>query len=332
MSRLWFFSRDERTHRLFRSSWHKAAQECGIAVRVVHRGFGFKNALKALRSFVSAGEQRRIVFGTSEICLYSPFSRCQDIWVFTGLGRLLLDEGWAARAIRAFLRRMHRGQQIVVLNPEDQLVIQQSIGAPADIINGEGYAFRSILSVRSTNETGTGLTFAYVGRLLKSKGVDRLVADFARHSKPSWVLKVIGDSDFANPDSVPAEDLHRLAQTSNGQIVYTGFQQDVRAALESVDVLISLSRREGLPFSVLDGIESGAFLVLSPVPGHLSFSGLPGVTFVEPAELGRFFEQIGSDPRKFLAFDRAARQAACERKFGQDTIVESIKHLFKPRA
>jgi glycosyltransferase involved in cell wall biosynthesis len=329
MSCLWFFSRDERTHRLFRTSWHRAAQECGIGVNVVSRGFGFKNALKAVRSFVNARKQRHVIFGTSEICLYSLFSHRQDIWVFTGLGRLLLDEGWAARAIRAFLRRMHRGQQIVVLNPEDQLVIQQTIGAPADLINGEGYAFRGISSVRPTNEMRARITFAYVGRLLKSKGVDRLVADFARHSNPSWTLKVIGDSDFANPDSVPAEDLQRLAQSSNGRIIYTGFQQDVRAALESVDVLVSLSRREGLPFSVLDGIESGAHLVLSPVPGHLSFSGLSGVTFVEPAELGRFFEQIRSDPHKFLNFDRAARQSFCARKFGQDTIVESIKHLFK---
>jgi glycosyltransferase involved in cell wall biosynthesis len=298
-------------------------------VHVAHRGFGFKNALKALHKFVSASKQRHVVFGTSEICLYSLFSHRQDIWVFTGLGRLLLDEGLVARAIRSFLRVMYRGQKIVVLNPEDRLIIQQSLGAPANIINGEGYVFRSSFSSRSSCETSTGLTFAYVGRLLKSKGVDRLVADFARHSNPSWTLLVIGDSDFSNPDSVPTGYLHNCAQSSKGRIVYTGFQQDVHVALESVDFLISLSRREGLPFSVLDGIASGAHLVLSPVPGHLSFSGLPGVTFVEPEALGRFFEKTGCDLHKLLTFDRAARQTACARKFGEDVIVESIKQLFK---
>ena len=330
MSHLWFFSRDERTHRLFRSSWHRAARECGLDVQVVHRGFGIKNAARAVGNFIAARGQRRIVFGTSEICLYALFSRSQDIWVFTGLGRLLLDEGRAARAVRAFLRLLHCGQQIVVLNEQDQMVIQQSIGAPAIMIEGEGYAFCKSQPNRETKELPLELTFAYVGRLLKSKGLDQLVANFAQYSSSSWTLKVVGDSDFSNQDSLTVAELQRLAQASKGRIVFTGFQQNVGAILKTVDVLISLSRREGLPFSVLDGIQAGAHLVLSPVPGHLSFSGLSGVTFVAPTGVGSFFEQILADPTRFLVFDRAARQSACERKFGQDTIVEDIKRLLTP--
>lgn len=324
MQKLWFFSRDERTHRLFRSSWHHAAEACGAAVQVVCRGFGASNAFAALRVFIGASGHRRVIFGTSEVCLYGAFSGKQDIWVFTGLGRLLIGNGLTSRAIRALLRFMYREQMLVVLNEADREVIQRAIGHNPVVLEGEGYRFPPTPMARPARQ---GLTFAYVGRLLKSKGVDQLVASFARHSRPDWTLMLIGDSDFSNRDSVPAEQIRDLTQSSQGKIISTGFRSDVAALLLEVDVLISLSRREGLPFAILDGVAAGAHLVLSPVPGHLSFDGLPGVTFVEPRELGRLFEEISDNTASFLTFDRAARLAMCEQRFGHDAITASIKDL-----
>lgn len=319
---LCFFSRDERTHMLFRSSWHLAAHQSGIDVRVICRGFGWSNLLLSIFSFIANFRSRRLVFGTSEICLYAIFSLKKDIWIFTGLGRLLIEKGLVSYVIGFILRLMYRGQVLVVLNEPDQSVIQQIIGREPVILDGEGYKFYSVVGARPLSEE---LTFAYVGRLLKSKGVDKLVASFAQHSDPDWRLMLIGDSDFSNRDSVPAEKIKQLTYQSRGKIISTGFQSNVQSFLLDVDVLISLSSREGLPFSILDGISSGAYIVLSPVPGHMSFAGLPGVTFVEPSEINKFFEKVSENKELILKFDREVRMKICKKKFGQEAIVELIK-------
>lgn len=326
MNKLFFFSRDERTHRLFRSSWHRAAEFCGTEVQVVCRGFGVKRSVKSLSDFIRASKCKRVIFGTSEICLYSIFSGKQDIWVFTGLGRLLINNSFTSLAVRTFLRFMYRGQMLIVLNDEDRVVIQQAIGGDPVVLEGEGYQFQPVTKPRFTQH---GLTFAYVGRLLKSKGVDQLLRTFLQHSRPDWTLMLIGDSDFSNRDSVSTEEIRRLSNISKGKIVSAGFRPDVHSLLLKVDVLVSLSRREGLPFGVLDGVGAGTHLVLSPVPGHLSFRGLPGVTLIDPSELGTFFDQISKSPELFLTFNRVERLAICERRFGQEAITEKIISILR---
>ncbi len=321
----YFFSRDQRTHSLFRASWHLAAQQCGADTKVVCRGFGWKKALAAVHAFIGASSGPRVIFGTSEICLYAMFSCRKDIWVFTGLGRLLIDGGFVARGVRTLLQWSYRGQQMVVLNEQDGEVIRNSIGCAPTVIEGEGYNFPRLSG--GTERSSNLLTFAYVGRLLKSKGVDKLVDSFARYSKPNWTLMVIGDHDFDNRDSIPMSEFQRLAETSKGRIVFTGFKSDILNILRGVDVVISLSRREGLPFSVLDGIVAGAHVVLTPVPGHLSFRDLEGITFIDPSDLGRFFDSISENPETFFMFDRDQRVAACEARFGQGAVTKSIKSL-----
>lgn len=326
-AKIFFFSRDVRTHNLFRGSWHRAVQEGGVDAIVICRGFGLKNVFISIFRFIFSTGQCRVLFGTSEICLYSLFSTNGDVWVFTGLGRLLLDEGYLARFVRSYLRSLYRGQRLVVLNEQDQKFMQEVFGRPPFLLNGEGYQFSINSSEHKVSLNQRELTFAYVGRLLKSKGVDQLVTSFAKHSLDSWTLMVIGDSDFSNKDSMSLIDLDRLGKLSKGKILYTGFQKDVGALINSADFLISLSRREGLPFSVLDGIEAGLHIALSPVPGHLSFSDLPGVTFVKPGELGIFFERVAHVPSQFLIFDRVKRIAACRQKFSREAVVEKIKYL-----
>lgn len=322
------FSRDARTHSLFRKSWHLVMHQFGSDFRIICRGFGPKNSFVSLARFVANYRSCRIVFGTSEICLYSIFSRSKDVWVFTGLGRLLIQKGASSYGVRKLLRFMYRGQTLIVLNEADRGIIESIIGTRPFIIDGEGYVFNSLVLKKELNSV---LTFAYIGRLLKSKCVDQLIETFANHSRPDWKLILIGDTDFSNKDSVALDYIRRVSRRSVGTIVATGFQEDVGACLEGVDVLISLSEREGLPFSVLDGIDSGVHIVLSPVPGHLSFAGLPGVTFVEPVELGNFFQQIPSNIDSMLVFDRAARLEICKEKFGQETIVKSIKSILSKR-
>jgi glycosyltransferase involved in cell wall biosynthesis len=319
---IYLFSRDQRTHNLFRHSWYIAASRRGLPALAFCRGFGLINLGKAIFNFIKTLQGRRIVFGTSEICLYSIFSKPTDIWVFTGLGRLLIDESWQSTLVKMFLKWTYRCQTVIVLNFDDCKLVKEFIGCDATILDGEGFSFnRTSVKIKSAEE---GLQFVYVGRLLKSKGVDKLVSSFSLRSLPSWRLHLIGDGDFGNGDALRIETLREMAVNSKGKIVFHGFRSDVRELLGDMDVLISLSKREGLPFSVLEGIEAGLYLVLSDVPGHRSFMGLEGVEFTSVDNIGDVFSRFQEDSTTGLKFDRNARLDICINRFGQDAIADSI--------
>jgi glycosyltransferase involved in cell wall biosynthesis len=321
------FSRDKRTHDLFRSSWVRAAIDCGYDVNIFCRGFAFGNIVRSVFKFICCVRHKRVIFGTSEICLYSLFSNKKDMWVFTGLGRLLTNEGVFNYIISKILQYFYRGQILVVLNSHDQIFVEDLLGTKPHLIEGEGYNFRTC--IRPYKNNYSNFTFAYVGRLLKSKGVDKLVASFAEHSPKEWSLLLFGDNDFFNSDSVNIDEMNEVILKSKGDIKIMGFRDNVRDLLVGIDFLISLSSREGLPFSILDGLNEGACLILSRVPGNLSFEGLPGVHFVEPEMLGTIFENISEKPEFFLEFDRNCRLAISELRFGHQAITASISTLLE---
>ena len=321
------FSRDERTRVLFRKSWEAAAINSGADLRIFCRNFGLFNLLKSICRFIFAQPAKRVVFGTTEILLYALFSTNKDVWVFTGLGRLLLKNDSFSDYIKIYLRMLYKKQLIVVLNVHDSDFICSFIAAEPVVLEGEGYPFKDRYKEKEIKSKTSEIKFAYVGRLLKSKGVDKLVEVFSVASQKDWTLLVVGDADFSNMDSVSRSVLKNSADRSVGKIIYTGFSREVSSILESVDVLISMSEREGLPFAILDGVVSGAHLVLSPVPGHLAFSGLPGVTFVKPDNLSEIFHNFSVNPLMVKKFDGLSRYIECKKRFGQTIIIEKIKMI-----
>ena len=54
--------------------------------------------------------------------------------------------------------------------------------------------------------------------------------------------------------------------------------------MKASDVYISLSKREGLPFAVVEALSLGCKCILSDVPGHKEFSHVDNVTFVRNSD------------------------------------------------
>jgi glycosyltransferase involved in cell wall biosynthesis len=317
------FSRDDRTFKLFRGSWIKAIIESRIPFSVVNRGFGFLKAWIALINFNREYKNVRIIFGTSEICLYSAFSSKDDIWVFTGIGRLLQYQGKVQKLVTLFLKCAYRQQKIVALNPQDVVYLESIFPTKVILINGEGFAF-NITSPIKKNKT-TALVIAYVGRLLKSKGVDRLIEAFIRLPQLNCELRLIGDFDFSNSDAISTEWLAEMQSVSNNKISCYGFVYNVRDLLKEVDIYVSLSDREGLPFAALEAIEAGCIIVLSPVPGHLSFADFKGIIFDGSKDLHMILEDLLTHPDKYYHFDASYRLKICNTRFGIESIVADIK-------
>jgi glycosyltransferase involved in cell wall biosynthesis len=324
-----FFSRDKRTHQLFRKSWHIAAERCGIDASVRLRGFGIVNLIKVLCQFLKASDSPRFIFGASEICLYAFISKQSDVWIFTGIGRLLGNSCVIGVAVEKYLKVLYRQQVLVVLNYQDALYLEKVFSRQPILINGEGYKFDLKYNAERDFKVGRSVVFAYVGRLLKSKGVDILLQSFSRLFGDNWSLLLIGDKDFNNSDGVSEAMIKRSQLISKGKIRCAGFSKNVRESLRNVDIVISMSIREGLPFSVLDAVNAGAFLILSPVPGHLAFNGMDGVVMVERGELDQTLKSIMENPVKYLNFDRKKRLNQCNQKFGQEKIVDHICEVIK---
>lgn len=98
------------------------------------------------------------------------------------------------------------------------------------------------------------LTFVFVGRIVRDKGVNELVSAFVRlHAQyPNTRLLLVGPAE-AGIDPVSPET-QQLIETSEG-IEAIGAQSDVRPYYEQSDVLVFPSYREGFPNVV---IEAGA--------------------------------------------------------------------------
>lgn len=88
----------------------------------------------------------------------------------------------------------------------------------------------------------TDFVFVFVGRLNRDKGLDELLAAFIQLPEHSRLL-VVGGLDQAAP--IGAGSLHILE--SNPRIHWLGFQEDVRPALQTANVLVLPSYREGFP-------------------------------------------------------------------------------------
>ncbi len=317
------FSRDLRTHGLFRGAWMRAVETKGLTLEVYTRGQGAGAAVRHAANFVNSRHARRLIFGTAEIALLSPLARRSDVFVFTGMGRLLQREDARARRMLCFLKLMDRGQQVVVLNHDDHRLLHPIYGDRIVVLPGEGYRFDHTLA---HHDHSGPLRFAYAGRLLRSKGVDILIDTCCRLGVD---LLLMGDVDFNNSDAVDSTWLAQQLSDSGGRIRHVGFVNDVRMRLTNTDVYVSLSEREGLPFGVLDGINAGCALLLSDVAGHREFIDLPGVTLIapEPERLEAVISAMVAHPENHITFDHHARLRAAEIKYGFEAIVSRIRDI-----
>ncbi len=311
-------SKNARAYDLFRASWVKSIEDKGYRTVIINRGNGFWCSLKAYCKVVCNFFKMKLVFGVSEILLYLPVLKKKDILIFTGLGRLLSDKDVLQTALFRYINFFYRGQMVIVLNTDDEKLLKKKLGVSPVLISGEGYKFD-----RRLGEKNKVFTIAYSGRLVKSKGYIDFLNLIERFTGRCCFV-IMGDRDYGNSDAVPVNFENKVIGQSRNEIRKLGFISDVKKELATVDIFISMSEREGMPYSVLDAIDSGCLLILSDVPGHRDFFGIEGVHIIQPNELLGLVEMIYAD-RNLLRFDRHNRINNCEEKYGFDNIVSNIK-------
>lgn len=194
--------------------------------------------------------------------------------LITGLGYAFQDrpQTWKAHLVSGVARGLYRfslkrATKVLFQNPDDEGLFRSSRildqRVPSVVVNGSGVDIQAFKYVEPPEGK---FVFLMIARLLVAKGVreyvgsaKRLRADF-----PNVRFLLAGWLD-GGPDSVGAAEL--AAWVDEGMIEYLGRLDDVRPALNSCNVYVLPSYREGTPRTVLEAMSVGRAVITTDAPG-----------------------------------------------------------------
>lgn len=162
---------------------------------------------------------------------------------------------------------------------------------------------------------GAVATVGYVGRMIRVKGVDTLVAAFGLLGERGVPVRgdLYGACDAGNPDALREDDLRALSADPASKITWHGPIRDVREAWARADIFVLATRGgEGMPRAMLEAAACARPLIVTNVPGCRTFvrDGVEGLV-VPPGDavaLAGAIERLARDPELRRRMGGAARQ------------------------
>ncbi len=235
---------------------------------------------------------------------------------FAGLGSTFTSQSLKSRLVRpvlkALLRWILNGRRAsaLVQNGDDRDAIT-AVGVDADrvfLIPGSGV---DVDVLTPLPEPEGDVTIAYVGRLLEDKGLRTVIAahDLLNARGLPVRLLIAGLADPANPASIPDAEIQSWARKPN--VTLLGHVNDVRWVWARAHIAVLLSRREGLPKSLLEAAACARPIVASDVPGcrEIARNGVNGLLVPpdDPQALAAAIEQLTRDPALRRLYGAAGR-------------------------
>jgi len=238
----------------------------------------------------------------------------------TGLGYVGVSRSLRARVMRrvafGLIRYGSRAANVWLLgeNPDDlAFVLGRGIGAwdRSSIVPGAGVDPEWFAAEPPPHNAIPRA--AFVGRLIRSKGVETLVAAHRqlRERGVSLDLALYGAPDANNPDAVTPETLAEW--TAQPGLSWHGHVNDVRSVWRQADIaVVPTLGGEGVPRAMLEAAACGRPLVASDVSGcnHFLRQGVEGA-LVPPGDaqaLAKALERLAVDAELRRRQGDAARQ------------------------
>ena len=235
-----------------------------------------------------------------------------------GVGYIFSDPGRRAKILRFFLVPVlrfvmrHPSVQVWFQNPDDRdLLLRLGIVAPEQcaIIPGSGVDTDAL---RPQPEPPGPVTCAYAGRMLRSKGIDLLVAAVqqVRTQGIDLHLLLAGATDD-NPTSFSAAQLQEWAKLPG--VTYLGLVQDINTLWARAAIAVLPCReREGLPKTLLDAAACGRPLIASAIEGVLEIAHDGKNAILIPpgdvAALAQALATLAQDPARRAKLGAASRE------------------------
>ena len=197
------------------------------------------------------------------------------------------------------------------------VTVHNGIEPPTPAPTGERERVRAELGLRN------GVTaLLYVGRLEERKDpLTAVRAVLAARSEGAEVkLFLAGDG--------PLEA--EIAAAGRDGIVPLGRREDVGRLLAAADVVVLPSRREGLPYALLEAMAYGLPVVASDIPGNAEAVGPAGV-LVPPGDVSGFaaaFTTLVSDAEERGRLGALAERRI-EERFGAEAMIASTRDVYE---
>jgi glycosyltransferase involved in cell wall biosynthesis len=222
------------------------------------------------------------------------------------------------------------GTAALVQNGDDRDALAR-LGVPANrifLIAGSGVDTDRLTPLP---EPDGPLTVAFAGRLLGDKGIRTLVAAQQQLvAQGSDIhLSIAGQSDPANPASVPANEIARWRNLPNISVL--GQVAEISDLWATAHIAVLPSRREGLPKSLLEAAAFGRPLIATDVPGcrEIARHGFNALLVPpdDPAALASAIGQLAENPTMRHRFGAAGRSLV-EREFSSRKIGQEIVTVY----
>lgn len=203
---------------------------------------------------------------------------------------------WRKRALGGALRLAVGDGRMVVQNPEDRVALAQFGFDPTRIslIRGSGVDIGHFAAL--PEPLGPGCTIAFVGRMLRSKGVLDAVAAIRMLRADGLAVDLIlaGAADPDSRDSLGEAELVALGREPG--IEWLGHVADVREVWRRAAIaVLPSSYGEGLPKALLEAASCARAIVASDMPGcrEVVTSGETGF-LVPPRDVGALATAIAA--------------------------------------
>lgn len=201
---------------------------------------------------------------------------------------------------------------------------------PGRYSGGELVELRKSLSIKPED-----FVYIFVGRLVRDKGINELVAAFDKLSKkhPNLKLLMLG---FYEKELDPLENETNNIIETNKDIIYAGSHEDVRPFMAMSDLLTFPSYREGFPNVVMEAGSMGLPSVVSDINGcnEIVVNGQNGVIVPVKSETALMgaMEELFLDRKKRKELAKNARpmiQSRFERRYIWEQLLKEYKSFDK---
>jgi glycosyltransferase involved in cell wall biosynthesis/ribosomal protein S18 acetylase RimI-like enzyme len=237
--------------------------------------------------------------------------RCSDLELYQSEE----DLRWARRLRLARKGRTHllgNGTDLgrfdpAQVPPERVAALRRELGLPAD-----------------------ALVVGAVGRLVAEKGYRELfaAARAVRQADPRVRFVAVGAPDLEKADAIGQAELARAA----GDVLVTGWRDDVRDLLAVMDVFVLASWREGMPRSAIEAAAMGKALVLTDIRGCREVARHDREALLvpprDPGALAAAISRLAADPALRDRLGAAARRRALER-FSEAKVAERVVEQYR---
>lgn len=255
----------------------------------------------------------------------------------TGLGYAFTEGGWLLEKITTFLYRISvpQSQHVFFQNGEDMhLFLERRIVRRdnCSLVAGSGVDLELYKSERPAAQGTAPVAFLFIGRILRDKGIHEFVAavNAARQAGISARFFVVGGTDVANRSSVSEEDFLRIAEQAG--ITWLGHVDDVKAVIETADVVVLPSYREGTPRSLLEAASMGRAIITTDAVGcrNVVDDGENGilVPIKSVQALTEAFVYLAGDRETIARMGRAGRRKV-EQEFSEATVIDATINQYK---